>query len=158
MRSLALVTLLVLGVAVPARAGFTTPDLVLASASGAEVSGVRTVAVTGAFDFPNTVQADYALEVVVFQGTRFARYPVTGAAVAGDSAALADGTLAAGELSAFLHDGAAADAEVRILSITAGGIRVRLPAAFTAGSATALLFAVLNDGNVFSNAILFQLP
>src|SRR5215813_8163099 len=74
-------------------AGFTAPTLTLSRATGASADGARSASFEGSFDFTNAVQADYALHLVVFQGTTFARFPVTGGPVSGTSATLADGIL-----------------------------------------------------------------
>jgi hypothetical protein len=142
----------------PARATGTTPLLALASASAAVADGARSVAVEGTFDFPDALQVGYPLELVVFQGTRFARFPVVGAPVTGDSPELADGALGAAEITAFLHEGTAAPAGVRLITLVADHARVSLPAGFTSGPASVLVFAVLSEGPVLSNVIVFSLP
>src|SRR5439155_965592 len=88
---------------------------------GAAVGDQRSVALEGSFDFANAVQVAYPLNLVVFQGSRFVRYRVPGAAVAGDSPELADGQLTADELDAFGQEGSAAAAAVRIVDSSTGG-------------------------------------
>jgi len=155
--SLALVAVC-LGLPAHVLAGATSPSLVLSAASGEAADGARAVSVEGSFDFPNALQVGYPLQLVFFQGTRFARYEVAGAAVAGQSTALADGSLDEGELVGFLGDGAPAPAGVRIVTLTMTEGRVTLPAEFTAGPATAVLFTILADGSVISNPLSFVLP
>src|SRR5215813_7887408 len=86
-------------------AGFTSPTLLLSTATGTVANGGRMVALAGSFDFPDTVQPGYPLNLVVSQGTRFVRYPILGQPVSGTSATLSDGLLTDAELSVLLGDG-----------------------------------------------------
>jgi hypothetical protein len=156
-RSLRLVAL-VLSFGGMAHGGFTSPTLVLSAAHGGAAAAGRAAAFEGSFDFANAVQANYPLNLVVFQGTTFVRYPVTGVAVTGTSAALADGVLDATEVAAFDAEGAPVDPGVRIVTIASATIRVVLPATFGPGPATGVLYTILIDGTVLSNAIDFVLP
>jgi hypothetical protein len=139
-------------------AGATSPTLVIASAFGIAGDARRTVVLETSWDYPNGVQVPYPLEIVVFQGPRFVRYPIHGAAVAGTSALLADGRLDAADLPGLLGAGAPAPGDVRIVTLTAGEARVALPAEFAAGVATAVLFATLPEHDVFSNPLTLVLP
>ena len=139
-------------------AGFTSPTLLLSTAMGAAAEGGRMAVVDGSFDFPNAVQQGYPLHLVVYQDTRFVRYPVVGGAVSGTSSTLADGLLVDAELDALQQAGTAAGGGVRILSLTPTQIRVALPQNFSAGATRAVLFTVLSDGAVISNPIDFTLP
>ena len=139
-------------------AAATKPALAIASGVGESTGDARAAVFEVSFDFLNTVQVAYPLQLVVFQGTHFVRYPASGPAVAGDSAALADGVLGDGEVVAFMSEGAAAPAEVRIVTIAADHLRVVLPRTFTAGAATGELFATLAEGNALSNPVTFTLP
>ena len=141
-----------------ALAGFTGPTLTLSRATGASGDGARGARFEGSFDFPNAVQADYSLHLVVFQGTTFVRFPVTGGPVSGTSATLADGILDADETPALLAADTPAPAGIRIVQIAANGITVTLPPALGPGPTRALLVAVLADHPVFSNPIDFTLP
>ena len=53
---------------------------------------------------------------------------------------------------------AAAAFPARVVTLVTDRIRVALPAAFTAGPTTAILYAILPDSNVLSNPIDFSLP
>src|SRR5262245_9732323 len=90
--------------ATTAFAGFTSPTLLLSTATGTVANGGRMVALTGTFDFPDTVQPGYPLNLVVSQGTRFVRYPILGQPVSGTSGTLSDGLLADAELGTLLRD------------------------------------------------------
>jgi hypothetical protein len=139
--------------------GFTEPTLALAAASGVVAGEARAAVLEGSFDFPNAIQLGYPLQLAVFQGDRFARYPVSGGApVTGVSAALADGVLSQDELPAFVAAGSPAPPAVRILTIAPDRLRVALPPTFTAGPTTALLFTILQNASVLSNPIDFTLP
>ena len=140
------------------QAAATKPTLVIASGAGESTGDARAAVFEVSFDFLNAVQVAYPLNLVVFQGTHFVRYPASGPAVTGDSAALADGTLVDGEVAAFMGEGAPAPAEVRIVTIAADRLRVALPRTFTAGSATGELCATLPEGNALSNTVTFTLP
>lgn len=141
-----------------AGAGFTSPTLVLSAARGDAGPSGRAAVFEGSFDFPNAVQVGYPLSLVVFQGTTFVRYPAAGTPVTGTSTALADGALGDAELVAFNAEGAPVAPGVRVVTMTPSAIRVTLPATFGSGPVTGVLFTILSDGNVLSNAIIFDLP
>jgi hypothetical protein len=141
-----------------ALAGYTSPTLALTAARGDAGTAGRAAAFEGTFDFPNAVQVGYPLSLVVFQGTTFVRYPAAGAPLTGTSTALADGVLDLGELASFVGQGTPADASVRIVTMTPSALRVILPSTFGPGTATGVLFTILSDGNVVSNAVDFDLP
>ena len=140
------------------RAGSTSPLLVVSAASGSAAGGGRSAVFEGTFDFENVVEVGYPLQIVVFQGTRFVRYVVAGPVVTGTSAVFADGQLTDVELPALITVGTTADAGVRIVTVTATGALVTLPATFTAGTTTVVLFTILPDGTVVSNPVDFVLP
>lgn len=141
-----------------ARAGFTSPPLVLSSASGAEGAGQRAIALRGTFDFENAIQLGYPISLLVFQGETFVRFPLAAAPIAGSSSTLADGVLAEAEIDALLATGSPAPAGVRIVDLEPETIHATLPLTFTTGPATAIIIAVLTDGSVLSNPITFTLP
>src|SRR4029450_763592 len=59
-----------------ARPSATGPTLVVSAVTGMRADGRVAVTVEGTFDFPNAVQVGYPLQLVVFQGTRFVRFPI----------------------------------------------------------------------------------
>ncbi|TMA53829.1 MAG: hypothetical protein E6J76_03355 [Deltaproteobacteria bacterium] len=157
--SLAIVAGLALGlIAREVRAAATTPTLILTTAAPAVVGGARAVAFEGRFDFPNALEVGYPLELVIFQGAHFVRYPIAGTAHVGDSAALLAGHLDEDDVPTFDLEGAEAPADVRIVTFVPDRLRVTLPATFTAGRVTAVLFASVPHGAVVSNPIVFLLP
>ena len=141
-----------------AGAAATSPTLLLSRVTAEAILEKRTLAFEGLFDFENALQVAYPLHLVVFQGTRFVRYPVVGPAVVGESPLLADGILALGELSALLGEGGPAPSGVRLVSLTPTGGVVTLPDDLPAGTTTAVLFTVLPEENVLSNPLTFVLP
>ena len=152
-----MVWLLVVG-AFWAHAAATKPTLVIASGVGEGTGDARAAVFEVSFDFLNAVQVAYPLQLVVFQGTHFVRYPASGPAVVGDSTALADGVLSDAEVAAFMGEGTPAPAEVRIVTVAADHLRVALPRTFAAGATTGELFAPLSEGNALSNTVTFSLP
>jgi hypothetical protein len=141
-----------------AHAGFTSPTLVLSAARGDAGPAGRGAAFEGDFDFPNAVEVGYPLNLVVFQGTTFARYPAAAPPVTGTSPTLGDGVLAEGEVDTLDAAGSAAAPSVRIVTMTPSTIRVTLPSSFTSGAASGVLYTILPDGNVVSNVVAFVLP
>ena len=138
--------------------GATSPKISLSLAEGIIADGARSVRMEGIFDFEDALQTGYSLHLLVYQGTRFVRYPVSDAPVTGMSNALLDGTLDDDEVDGFLLDGAGAPADIRIARFTPDRALVTLPAGFGAGSTTAIIMAVIEEGVVFSNPLIFTLP
>lgn len=149
--------LLGLGVAL-AWASATSPTLIVSAGRVMAAEGRYTVAIDGTFDFPNAVQVGYPLELVVFQGTRFVRYPLRGTAVTGTSSVLGDGRLSAAELPTFLGAGGPAAPDVRLVTLTAESAVVTLPAEFIRGTATVQSIARLPEEPVLSNPLAVVLP
>jgi hypothetical protein len=157
-RHLTLAVLTVLASTRLVQAGATTPTLVLASGTATvSSSGVRVVRFEAAYDYSNAVQADYDLEVIVFQNQTFARYPVSGPVRVGSTPAVADG-LAATDLPALDAAGSPAPSSVRVVALGPAEITVALPDTFSAAAATAALVATVDEGTVLSNPLGFVLP
>jgi hypothetical protein len=151
-----LATLVLLAAAI-ARPSATSPTLVVSAARAIRADGRYAVTVEGAFDFPNAVQVGYPLQLVVFQGTRFVRFPIGEAPRAGQADVLTDG-LSLGDLPALVAAGGPAPADVRIVSLSATNAVLSLPPDFAPGVATAQLFTILSDGSVLSNPLALVLP
>jgi hypothetical protein len=138
------------------QAGATTPTLALSSATATFIdTGIRLARFEAAYDYSNAVQADYDLELIVFQGESFARYPLSGPVRVGTSTALADG-LTASDLPALDAASTPAPANVRLVEIGPTEITVRVP--LFSGGATAVLVATVDEGIVLSNPLVFVLP
>jgi hypothetical protein len=157
-RSSRLLAFVLVLAAATAWASATSPTLIVSAARAVHADGRHAVTIEGTFDFANAVQVGYPLQLVVFQGTRFVRYPAAGAPRTGDTALLADGRLDAAELPAFLAAGAPATADVRVVTLTATSALVALPADFAPGTATAQVFTVLPEEPVLSNPLALVLP
>lgn len=143
-----------------ARAGATTPTLIVQSAdAGLAIPGAqRLVTFSVAYDYSNAVQADYDIELIVFQGSAFARFPISGPARTGTSAALGDG-LTVADLPALDAASSPAPASVRVVTIEPTRLTVTLPATFSSGSgANAVLAATVDEGPILSNPLLFNVP
>ena len=161
MRTIAALLAVGISLTVPAgsaHAAATAPHLALSAAAGSAVDGSRSAVFDGTFDFANALQLGYPISLVVFQGARFARYPLAGAAATGTSPELADGALVAGEVGALLGEGAPAATGVGVVTVTATRVRVTLPATFVPGATTAVVVTVLPEGTLLSNPIGFTLP
>ena len=138
--------------------GATSPKISLSLAEGIIADGARSVRMEGFFDFEDALQTGYSLHLLVYQGTLFARFPVSATSVTGTSSALSDGTLDEDEVDGFLLDGAPAPPGIRIARFTPDRALVTLPAGFGAGQTTAIIMAIINEGVVFSNPLIFTLP
>ena len=135
--------------------GATTPTLIVQSAS-MPPSSSRVVSFTVAYDYSNAIQADYDVELIVFQGNSFARFPVSGAARVGSSPALADG-ITGSDLPALDAASTPAPDGVRVMTIEPTRLTVMLTP-FGGGEATAVLAATVDEGVILSNPLLFNLP
>lgn len=141
-----------------ARAGATTPTLLIQSASVVVTdAGARTATFAVAYDYSNAVQADYDLELIVYQGERFARFPISGPAQVGTSAALGDG-LEVADLPALDAAAGPAGPGVRIVTLQPTRLVVALPASFSPGPATAAFVAGVDEGTILSNPLGFVVP
>jgi len=143
-----------------ARAGATTPTLIVQAADpGLAIPGAqRLMTFSVAYDYANAIQADYDIELIVFQGSTFARYPISGAVRVGTSSALADG-LSVVDLPALEAASSPAPASVQVVTIEPTRVTVTLPATFSSGSgATAVLAATVDEGVILSNPLAFNVP
>jgi len=153
----ALAGLLVFLPASLARAGFTTPTLVITDGTVVSVDGARTATFEAAFDFPNAVQTGYRVSLVVWQGNHFVRFPVSGAVMEGTSSVLSDGSLADTEVATLFAAGLPIST-ARILQLERDRITVSLPPDFAAGAASAILATIPSEGAAVSNTIGLVLP
>ena len=157
-RALVLAACIAVAVPVPVRAGGSSPALSLTAADAfATSAGVRGVDVRGSFNFEDVVEGVFPAGLVVVQGTRFARFDQAGAVVEGNADLLADG-LDAGEVSALLAVGASAAAPAALTQMRADRVTAVLPASFTAGAASVVLYAVHEGAGFSSNTLAVELP
>jgi len=142
----------------PASAAGTDPALALSAAQAFRASsGVAAVQVNGSFNFEDVLQFSFPAGVVVYQGTRFARFEMSGAVVSGSASFLADG-LSAAELDTLLGLGTAAPAPAALLQLQPSRALIALPPEFSAGAASVLVYAVLENTAFLSNTVACAIP
>ena len=151
--------ILVAAMAGLARAGATTPTLAVQTATGTFSAGSkRLISFSVAYDYSNAIQADYDVELIVFQGNSFVRFPVSGTARVGSSAALGDG-LTASDLPALDAASSPASDDVRLVTVEPTRLTVTLPATFASQSgANVVLVATVDEGTILSNPLFFNVP
>ena len=140
-----------------AQAAGTDPRLALTSGEAIAGGGATMVRLRGNVQFDDQLQFAFPAGVVVYQGTTFARVPITGDAVSGSAAFLADG-LADTEFLGLLGLGAPAAAPAGLVSLQPNEVRVVLPPGFASGAASAVVYAVLEGTAFLSNPIAVTLP
>ncbi len=145
--------LAILGIeASPCLAGATDPVLAIGRFTAAPVGSGTLVDLTGAFGFDDTLQVDFPLNIVVYQGTTFVRLPVGGQPQVGNFAGLADG-LAVSEI-AELESAGQNSAEAELLRIEPNRLHASLADLFIDGILTAIVYVELPDeGGFTSNAV-----
>lgn len=132
----------------------TDPTLALTNASAATGAVHRVVRVDGSFHAQDLVQLAYPLQVLIREtsvGTHYLRYDLSGSAVTGSAAALADG-LQADEAAALLGAGTPA-AGAQVLFLGLGRLEVTLPASFPGGPAEIQLFVIDEGEAILSNTL-----
>ena len=152
--------ILVVATAGVARAGATTPTLIVQAAeAGSGIPGaLRLMTFHVAYDYSNAIQADYDVELIVFQGNSFVRFPISGAARFGSSSALADG-FTVSDLPALDAASSPTPDSTRVVTIEPTRLTVSLPASFgSGGGADVVLAATVDEGVIQSNPLHFILP
>jgi hypothetical protein len=144
-------------ISAPAGAAGTDPTLALTSAEAVAVAGNTMVRLHGSVQFDDLLQFSFPAGVILFQGSNFVRVPMSGAAVSGTASLLAGG-LADTELFTLLGLGGPAPAPAQLISLQPSEVRIALPAGFSSGAATAVVYAVLEGDPFLSNAIEVTLP
>lgn len=145
---------LLLLVTIPAfvRAGSTDPTLAIGQVSVRPAGAASVVEVSGIFGFDDLLQVSFPLNLVVFQGTTFVRYPVGGAPESGTFAGLGDG-LQTDELSA-LESAGVADPGAELLRLRPQRLLAALPTSIGDGTVTVVLYVeVPGEGSFLSNAL-----
>jgi len=141
-----------------AHAGGSSP---LLSVTGADTlatpAGVRSVTITGSFNFDDLLQFSFPAGAIVTQGSHFVRYDLSGTILEGTSTAVADG-ITASEIPTLLAVGAAAATPAAVVQLRVDRISVALPSDFTAGAASVILYALLDGDSVVSNPVSVTLP
>jgi hypothetical protein len=140
-----------------ALASGTRPQLAITAADGVASSAVRSVAVTGTFNFDDRVQWTFPVGLIVYQANRFACFDASGTVDAGTSSAVVDG-IDANEVAALLAGGAPASAPAALVQVRPERIVVTLPPEFTPGTASVVLYAQKEDKSFVSNTVSLVLP
>jgi len=136
-----------------ANAAGSSPVLLLTSVdASAAPTGERMLVATGAFNFDDLVQISFpAVGLMVIQGSRFARYEVSGEVVEATSALVADG-VSFDDLPSLLAIQGSAAAPARLAHLNRDEIAVVLPSDFPSGKAIVLLYAE-HDGEIFLSPV-----
>lgn len=136
-----------------ARATQTDPVLEILAVSAVTSHAGTTLQLDANFPAADLVQESVLVHVLVRDltgaGTRYARFPLGGAAVGGVAPALADG-LDPADVAGLLASGTPL-AGARVLQISPGRIEVWLPADFALGAAEVSLFVVYEGDPLLSN-------
>jgi len=141
-----------------ARAGGSSPVLSITGADTlATPAGVRSVTITGSFNFDDLLQFSFPAGAIITQGSHFVRYDLSGKIVAGTAAAVTNG-IAASEIPALLAVGTAAASPAAVVQLRVDRISVALPSDFAAGAASVILYALLDGDSVVSNPVSVTLP
>jgi len=157
-RVAALTALLVAALPGSVRAGGSSPVLAITSASAyADAAARRSVVVNGTFNFDDLMQFTFPAGLVVWQGTHVIRFDIDGRVSEGTAAFAADG-IAAAEIPALLALGSAAPASARLVQLGAARVAVALPPSFSAGAASAMLYAEFDGEDFPSNTVAVTLP
>jgi hypothetical protein len=136
----------------------TDPTLALSAADAIAVpSGAVGVNIAGVSSFDDLMQFSFPAGVFVHQGSRFARFDFAGGVTEGNDARVQNG-ISPGELPSLLSAGSPAAPPAALTQLRADRIAVSLPAGFSAGVATAVVYAILEGDAFLSNPITFVIP
>jgi hypothetical protein len=136
----------------------TDPTLALTSATAvAAPGGAVSVSVDGTFSFDDVVQFSFPAGVIVFRGSDYAVFDIDGSVETGTSPAVANG-ISAAEIPALLAGGGAAAAPAALLRVQSNRIAVAMPGGFGAGSASVIVYAILEGEPFVSNTVGVTLP
>ncbi|HYC56085.1 MAG TPA: hypothetical protein VEL28_14215 [Candidatus Binatia bacterium] len=126
--------------------------LLIGSAAVRGDSAAALLELTGTWAFDDVLQVTFPLNVVVSQGSTFARFPAGAPARSGSYAGLSDG-LGTGEIDA-LEKAGASDPAAAIIHIDGHTMKVALPPVFEAGPVRVLLYVRLpGEGTFLSNVV-----
>ncbi len=123
-----------------ARAGSFEPILAIGQVVARHAGQSAIVEVTGNFGFDDALQIDFPVNLLVYQGKEFVRYPLGGTPIAGTFIPLLNG-LKARQISNLEAKGAF-EWEAEIIGLQPNRITVSLPPKFEDGSITAILYVV----------------
>ena len=128
-----------------AHAAGSAPTLAITGVSAYEGSGGTSGAtVQGTFNYEDLLQFSYPAGVILFRGNEFTRYDLSGAIISGVSTLVSDGIVDL-DVIPLLSIGAASGAPASVVKLRPGEISVALPAGFSPGLTSAILYGVVND-------------
>ncbi len=135
-----------------ARAGSFEPILAIGQVVARHAGESALVEVTGNFGFDDVLQIDFPVNLIVYQGKEFVRYPLGGEPSSGTFIPLQSG-LAARQIP-HLEANSEFEAEAEIVRLEPNRLLVSLPPKFEDGSITAVLYIVDPTlGPFLSNAV-----
>ena len=123
-----------------ARAGSFEPILAIGQVVARHAGQSAIVEVTGNFGFDDALQIDFPVNLLVYQGKEFVRYPLGQAPISGAFIPLRNG-LKARQIS-HLETKGEVESEAEIIRLRPNRITVFLPPKFEDGSITAILYVV----------------
>ncbi len=135
-----------------ARAGSFEPVLAIGQVVARHAGQSALVEVTGNFGFDDALQIEFPLNLVVYQGKEFVRYPLGGEPISGTFVPLPSG-LQARQIP-HLEAKGEFESEAEIIRLEPNRITVSLPPKFEDGSITAILYVVgPSQGAFLSNPV-----
>ncbi len=135
-----------------ARAGSFEPVLAIGQVVARHAGQSALVEVTGNFGFDDALQIEFPLNLVVYQGKEFVRYPLGGEPISGTFVPLSSG-LQARQIP-HLEAKGEFESEAEIIRLEPNRITVSLPPKFEDGSITAILYVVgPTQGAFLSNPV-----
>ncbi len=135
-----------------ARAGSFEPVLAIGQVVARHAGQSALVEVTGNFGFDDALQIEFPLNLVVYQGKEFVRYPLGGEPISGTFVPLRSG-LQARQIP-HLEAKGEFESEAEIIRLEPNRITVSLPPKFEDGSITAIFYVVgPSQGAFLSNPV-----
>ena len=135
-----------------ARAGSFEPILAIGQVVARHAGESALVEVTGNFGFDDVLQIDFPVNLIVYQGKEFVRYPLGGEPSSGSFIPLQSGLVARQIL--HLEANSEFEAEAEIVRLEPNRLLVSLPPKFEDGSITAVLYIIDPTlGPFLSNAV-----
>ena len=136
-------------------AGSFGPTLAIGQVVARPVGETATVEVTGMFGFDDLLQVDFPLNLVIYQGNNFVRYPVGGTPQSGVFQLLGNGVQAR-EIDHIEGNGED-DPAAEILQLQPHRLLVSLPPTIGNGPITVVLYVELEFGTYLSNHVSLML-
>jgi len=137
---------------VGAWAGSFGPTLAIGQVVAQHAGESALVEVTGNFGFDDALQVDFPVNLVIYQGKEFVRYPLGGEPSSGSFIPLQSGLVARQIL--HLEANSEFEAEAEIVRLEPKRLLVSLPPKFEDGSITAVLYVIdPTEGLFLSNAV-----